>query len=178
MIVKQRTARASKKSRPCGKCHEQILPEQEYYSWAFRYGGRHFRHVACGYPPRSALTQSKIGEVYAAIESAEDELRAVLESGVAVGAEDEVHAILELVGEEAARIAEEYRDAAENFGGAGENAERADELESYARECDGFSPTCDVPEVEEGEEADTEAVEQYLSELCQEAQDVLDNFSL
>jgi hypothetical protein len=175
MIVNERLARESKKIRQCNGCPDQVMPGQRYYSWSFRYGGRYFRHVKCGFPPRSMLTQSKIGDVYLAIENAEEELKAIREGGVGIDAEDDVRSILESVAEEAERVAGEYRDAAENFGGGGENAERADELESYANECQGFAPAID--EIEEGE-TDQEVVDQYLTDLCQEAQDILDSFSL
>jgi hypothetical protein len=112
-------------TRSCGRCQREIQPGEEYRSWSFRYGGTHYRCIRpeCA-PRRSELTQSLMGEVYDAIETAEADIR---------GAEsaEEISDALTTVSEVKEDIASQYREAAEPFGGAGENAERADELEGW-----------------------------------------------
>lgn len=116
----------------CGRCGATILPTETYFSWSFRYGGT--RTNCHRHPPRSSeLTQSKMAEVYAAIESAEDQLDGCT---TIEDIKDQVTDVASTVQE----VAGEYRDAAEAFGGQGENAERADELDSWADELESFDP--------------------------------------
>jgi hypothetical protein len=133
--------------RRCGRigCGREIQPGEKYYSFSFRYGGTQVRCID-HYPKQSELTQSKLSELYAAVESAEDDMTN------ADTVEDIVVAV-QGVEEVARELAEEYQEAAEPFGGAGENAERAEALESYADELSNFSPE------EADEEVDCEACE-------------------
>lgn len=120
--------------RHCGRCGKKIENGENYRQWSFRYGGTHFRcyRPECT-PRRSELTQSKMGEVYAAIEDAESTIS---------GAEsiDDITTAIEEVAERARDVAAEYEEAAEHFGGEGENRERADEVEAFADELDNFYP--------------------------------------
>lgn len=132
--------------RSCGRCGKKIEPGDEYLSWSFRYGGTHFRCL--DHPPRrSELTQSKLGEVYAAQETAEDDINRIVidEDGAMEAIKEAVQAVIDQIQE----TATEYMDAAEHFGGGGENAERADELESWAGELEGFEPDDDNPDTED-----------------------------
>lgn len=132
--------------RSCGKCGRKIEPGQEYLSWSFRYGGTRYRCM--DHPPRpSDLTQSKMAEVYAAVEGAQDDLPGLTETDAI---QEAVHDVASTVRE----VAEEYREAAEPFGGMGENAERADELEGWASDLESF-----YPDGEDAEAAREEAEE-------------------
>lgn len=138
--------------RSCGRCGKKIEPGEEYLSWSFRYGGTHFRCL--DHPPRrSELTQSKLSEVYAAQESAEDEIDALVvdEDGAVEGVKDAVQTVIDQIQE----TASEYMEAAEHFGGEGENAWRADELEAWSGELESFYPDEDAAL----EDAKTEAME-------------------
>ncbi len=118
--------------RACGTCRHVIQPGEKYLSWSFRYGGTHYRCTQ--HPPRpSELTQSLMGGVYAAVESAQDELPTAPEA-------EAIRALVESVAESVAEVIEQYREAAEPFGGQGENAERADELEGWQSDLEGFDP--------------------------------------
>jgi hypothetical protein len=116
-----------------------IEPGEPYFQYSFRYGGTHFR-CKDHRPRRSETTQSILGEVYAAIEVAEDDLP---------GAEhvSDVVALVEGVAEIVDGVVDQYRSAAEHFGGGGSNAERADELEGWKDELESFDP-----EEEDGDE--------------------------
>jgi len=130
-VTEQKKSRAGAE-RKCGRCGKVIEPGEQYLSWSFRYGGTHFRCL--DHRPRpSELTQSKMAEVYAAIETAEDQLDGC-------GDVEDIKNLIEEVAEAARSVADEYREAAEPFGGAGENADRADELEGYADELESFDP--------------------------------------
>jgi hypothetical protein len=118
--------KGGKRTYQRSRCQQDILAGEEYYTWAFRYGGRRWRHVKCGYPRQSELTQSLMSDVYATIEMLED-----LPEDAPL--EDLVSAMQD-ISASAEDVAQQYRDAAEHFGGEGENAERADELENWQSE--------------------------------------------
>jgi hypothetical protein len=141
------------KSATCGRCGAPIEPGEMYYSWTpYRSGTRThcFRHA----PRPSETTTSLLSEVYAAVESAQDQME---------GAEsiEDVKTLVAEVAEAAQSVAEQYREASEAFGGAGENAERADELESWASELEGFEPDEDDTDSDEFREP-------ALREICGE----------
>lgn len=163
--VNTRTKNRAGAARFCGRpgCGREIKPGDRYFTWSFRYGGTHFR-CADHRPRRSETTQSLMGEVYAAIENAEDQLP----NAETVA---DIIALVEEVGETKDGVAEQYRDAAEPFGGAGENADRADELESW-------DPVSEFQPDEEDEEM-SQAEQRELVEAAREAaQDVLNDCPL
>jgi hypothetical protein len=123
----------SGKEIKCGRCGAPIEPGQKYHYWEPRYGPKQVR-CQLHYPKRSETTTSKMSEVYAAIEMAEEEMTAY------DGRESDYYEeVVQAVEEMANQVADEYRDAAEHFGGTGENAERADELEDFSSNLTSFS---------------------------------------
>lgn len=116
----------------CGRCGKPIEPGQSYFTWAFRYGGPRYR-CAEHRPRPSELTQSKMAEVLAAIEEAED----AMQSAESV---QEIIDAVEAVAQTAHDVAYEYEAAAEPFGQSGENQERYEMLEEYADGLDNFQP--------------------------------------
>jgi ABC-type transporter Mla subunit MlaD len=159
----------SGKSLACGRCSRTIEPGETYYWWKFRYGGK---QVRCGdhYPRPSELTQSKLSQVYAAVEGAEDAL------GDAKTV-DEVTGALETAAGEVRDVADEYREAAEAMGDAGsEHEERADAVEEFADALEQFDPDLDdEPEEDESEE---EAQARVLEEAREQASEVLGELSV
>lgn len=135
--VVTRTKSARGAERRCGRigCGKVIQEGERYHTFGFRYGGTHYR-CEPHYPRQSELTQSKMADVYAAIEDAEDAL------GKAATVED-VTGMVGAVAEQVDTTAEEYREAAEPFGGQGDNAERADELEGWSSDLQAFYPDDD-----------------------------------
>src|SRR4051812_18834530 len=164
--------------RTCGRCHEVIKVGQEYHTWSFRYGGSRYQHTTHGYPRPSQLTQSKLAEVYAAIEDAQDQLPGLGSDDTGAAAED-AQGLLQEVSDQVQGVAEEYAEAAEAMGDAGqENQDRADELESWASDLSSWSPDVEPPEAEDGKDPDPELVEAYLDDLRTEVQDQLDQCPL
>lgn len=108
----------------CSTCGEPIKPGQEFYYWSFRYGGTRRIHVTHGRPRRSQLTQSAMGEVYAAVESLEDLMNGDWEFADVEGAVEDLKSTVE-------EVKTQYEEAAEHFGNAGTNQERAEELEPF-----------------------------------------------
>lgn len=155
--------------RECGRCGDGIEPGQEYRSWSFRYGGTHYRCMKPGCRPRqSELTQSKMSEVYSAVEEAEETLKGDASTITVADIRDAVSEAAEAVG----AVAEEYREADQAFGGQGatESAERADELEDFASALDNFSPEEETDEDSEAEAAEkVEAAKEAAYEALGEA---------
>jgi len=182
------TARASKFARTCDKCSKPIEVGQRHHHWSFRYGGTYYRHVDCGYPRPSDLTQSKLASVYAAREDAEDTLEGLeFVAGETQGSDiiDEINEALNSVAEAAREVADEYREAAVNPNtGATFNTdaeERADELDSYVDNLESWSASAgDDPDVEDDMSADErqDACDSWLEEVVGEAQDALQELSL
>lgn len=141
--------------RKCGRCGIKIEAGDTYFSWSFRYGGTHYR-CKDHRPRQSELTQSKMSEVYAAVEAAEDELPTT-------GDVADIRSIIEALAETVESVASEYRDAAEPFGGAGENAERADELDGWVDELQSFYPD-DPDEENDTDDEIQDAIENARSE--------------
>lgn len=138
--------------RACGKCAAPILPGDKYRSWAFRFGGTYYRCSRPECAPRpSDLTQSLMGDVYAAIENAQDSM-------ATTECVTDVKALVEEVTSAVEEVASAYREAAEAFGGAGENAERADELEGWQGDLESFDPS------EEDDEFDEESIGRDLAQ--------------
>lgn len=149
-----------------------------YYWWKFRYGGK---HVSKTYPRASQLTQSKLSGVYAAEESAQDEINEIRNRKPAEGQEksdflneviEDLKSALEQCAESIREVAQEYTESADNmesgFGhetsSSEEVREKASELESYAddiesnanSEVDGYDPAEDE--------------EDWLDNLCNNAE--------
>lgn len=142
--------RAGKAEYACCRCSDPIIAGDQFYAWSFRYGGTYRQHAKHGYPRQSQLTQARIGEVYAAIESVED-----LIGGEGEWDYDDAAAGIEDAGSVAREIADEARSTAdEYFGGGGPHAERADELEGIADELDDAAQQVRDLDGEQTEETD------------------------
>lgn len=134
--VNVRTKNRAGEDRFCGRCERKIEPGETYRSWSFRYGGTHFRcHRPECAPRQSELTQSRMGDVYAAIEDAQASLPGA-------DGHEEIQDLVQGVADVVQEVADEYREADEAFGGHGatENAERADELEGWSGDLEAFYP--------------------------------------
>lgn len=145
VITRNKTARG--KAVSCSKCSKPIEAGQRYHKWTFRYGGSRYQHSECGYPRQSQLTQSRMGDVYAALESVEDMVASEPDTWTV----DDIVQGLNEAAETAREIGEEARSTAdEHFGGGGPHAERADEMEQIADDIE--SAASDVEQVEQPDE--------------------------
>lgn len=164
--VQQKTKNRAGGARTCGRCGEEILAGERYFTWAFRYGGRRW-HCHRHPPKRSELTQSKLADVYGAIEDAEDQLAST--ETVA-----DIEALVAEVAERVREVAQEYEDAAEAFGNSGPNQEAADELGGFADELESWTPS----EEDDDTEEDSGTSEEVLEAVRSEAQDALNECPL
>lgn len=148
MRVHTRTKQARGASRRCGRagCGREILPGEKYHQFTFFRGAAQFR-CADHYPKQSEMTQSRMADVYAAIEDAEEEVDALTTV-------EEAEELVGRVAEAVEEVAQEYRDADDAFGGqsATEAGQRADELESWAQDLQGFATDATEPAGMEGED--------------------------
>lgn len=121
--------------RRCSRCGQPIKPGETYYEWAFRYGGTRrncFRHR----PRQSELTQSAMGDIYSAVENAQDQMPNATTY-------DEIKELVESVATAVQEVVDQYREADEAFGGHGatESAQRADELEGWQQDLESWEPS-------------------------------------
>lgn len=151
----------------CKMKSRDVLPGQEYLTWKFNRGSRYFRHVECGMPRRSELSQSKMGPVW---DAADD-----FDIGTCTTPED-ISAALSVVAEAARQVAQEYGEAAENIimafpsGNATSEACGAtgDELDSWADALEAWEAD---PAEYDTEQFDTE--EHWLEAIREQAQDLV-----
>lgn len=145
-IARIKTQKAAK-PYTCDKCGTGIKPKDEYRSYKVGFRSRHVnrRCMKAECTPRSSeLESSKLADVYAAIEDAEDQIV----DGITVG---DAESVLEELGSRIREVAEEYREASTDDNGTVFNTdaeERADALESVADEVSSYS--CEP--LDEGEE--------------------------
>jgi hypothetical protein len=126
----------------CGVCGRDILPGEDYYTWKFNRGGRYWQHAEHGAPRRSQLTNSKMGEVYDAVDT--------FDISELTDAED-IKAALSSVANSARSVADEYEQSADSIeqafpsGNSTSEACRAtaDELNDWADRLESWEPDYD-----------------------------------
>ena len=98
--------RGGHKTYKCTVCGEEIKAGEQYYTWKFNRGGRYFQHAHHGHPKRSQLSNSKMGEVWDAVDDFD-----------VTGAEsiDDIKTALEDAACAADNVASEYNDSADNI---------------------------------------------------------------
>lgn len=184
-VYTQKKSRRGKDVK-CGRCGRVVMPGEDYFTWKFRYGGQHYR---CDQhrPKMSELTQSKIGEIYSALETAQDDLGTIDRTDVSQDLSDiqsQVVQILQNVQDEVERVKSEYEEAAESFGQSGPNQEKAEELDMPYDELDSGIQEVEGISTEPDEELDHESEEYQafwegiVEELCDAADRVLNELSL
>lgn len=135
-VARVKTVTRSMKPYTCGKCGVELPKGSEYrwYKVGFRSRTRRIRCMSAQCTPRnSELDDSKMSGVWAALETAEDNI-------VAASSIDDLKEALESAAEEIRDVATEYSDAADAMGDAGyEMQEKADALEEAASELEGTS---------------------------------------
>lgn len=125
------------------------------------------------YPKNSELESSQVSEVYAALE------------GVDFGAasdQDEIEAMLQEVADAATNVASEY-EGSEMYEINYNLQERAEALNTVAQDIEDWSPGRDQPQEDDestwGEKGSyQEALDEWLDDIKQEAQDLLDTLDL
>lgn len=137
--------KARKPIGQCGSCSTPIKKGDAYYWLAFRFGGK---RVRCSKPEcrfkRSDTTQSKLGDVYSAQETAEELL--------AKWDRKDQEALVTIVNDCGASVREVYDDyessASEHPNLAGQTEEIRSQLDEIANELEDFSVDEHDPEAE------------------------------
>jgi hypothetical protein len=165
-----------------------VIEPGEPYRWfvvGFRSNYVHIRCMKSTCTPRmSQLESSQLSEVYAAQESAEDELNVLAVADP--GELSDITDTFDQIGEAIDNVVSAYREADESFGGQGatQSAERADELESAKDELDQISleefdeSSCDEHSKFDGECDDCKELKAtWWSDQIDAAKDALSNLS-
>lgn len=137
---KTRSSRVSKQPYTCTKCHKTIDPGQKYYEWTLYHAAPRRRHVACGRPAQSEMTNSKMSAAYSAIEGLEEALAAAHKAKSLDGLESDFDdAISELE-----QVRDEYQESLDNMGEnlaqgdtGQEMQQKIDDIESYVQGLEG-----------------------------------------
>lgn len=181
-----KSPRATKKPYVCTGCREEIVAGQKYYTWSRRFQGPRYRHVSCGFPRPTELSDRKTAQVEEAIGDAETALQGVSwtldetdEPGGTVDLGDvvsQISDILSEVGGIAEDVGSEYESSADNMPESlqyGYQAEAmrevAGELSDWADNLNSWSPSAEESiELDElGDDGDRET-------WASEAQDKID----
>lgn len=155
------TTKKSRKEFTCTGCGQTIPVGSMYYDWTFRDGTtKRQGATCCGYPRRSQLTQSKMSQVYAAIESFETFIG---EADMETVELSDIESAAESLTDDIRAVAEEYQEAAEAMGAAGAaSEEKAEALEEAASEIESilqsYSPQDDVDAISDSDS------DEYISE--------------
>ena len=174
---------ARKDQGKCGKCGVALPKGSPYRWWTVGFRSRYVykRCMKSECTPRtSELESSAMSEVYAARESAEEELAGMRQEP---GDKDDVENVVHSYGEAVRERADAYREHDDTIGGGGytESGEKADALESAADELEGWSADedpadaqCDEhDEFTEGCDACDEARLQVWESLIDSAESVI-----
>jgi hypothetical protein len=190
------TVPKSRKPVICSHCHIPLPPGSTYRWIKLRYGSKQIRCTKpeCQFKPTD-LSTSKTARIEEAIDEARTDI-------YVASSHDELQTALQSVADVAREVADEYQEASDNWAGGNgheEFQEKADTCNSFADELEGWSWSGedeDQVRVRAGEEterlegedigkwsnrqeeAGNEAWEQVLQEMREEAEGVLDSFSL
>lgn len=186
--------RASKFTRSCRGCSQPIEVGQEVYNWKQRFGSTQYRHVTCGYPKPSELSNRKTAVIEDAIQDidlshwadAEELLTAAGDDATSVELPvDVIRDALADVASEAESVGEEYQSGADNmpeslqYGSQAEAMrEVAGELQEWAGRLQDFDPSLsdvDLPDRPDREDAeDDEEHETAMQDWREEAVSVIE----
>lgn len=170
--VQERT-KSNKGTATCNKCRKPIIAGEKYYKWAFRYGPKNTRHVACGRPRQSELTQSKMSGVYAAVEAAEDAIAIATEAAdIASALTDAAQGISD--------VKSEYEDSLSNMPDGLQQGDIGQQIQEKIDELDNFVSTLEsaASDIESDEKDEEEDDVDWLEGLKQQASDALSELSI
>lgn len=184
----------------CTGCRQTVEPGQEYYEWEKRTGGPKRRHVACGPPRPTELSNRKTAAVEEAVQDVSlsevayevtlDELR---DADGTIDLEEvasQISDLLSPVADSADEVADEYESGADNMPDSLQDSptaeamrDVAERLREWAEELRDFEPSsseAEVPERDEDDEdqddeawvaAAQDAVDTLISEMVSDAED-------
>ena len=154
--VYTQTARSSKFDRRCLACGEPIAPGQLMFTWSPRFSGKQYRHVSCGYPRPTQLSNRKTAQVQ---EAAEDALSAVAGWAPDLPETDndqteleldvsDLESLLEDAAQSAEDVADEYEDGVSNMPDNLQYSPTADAMNEVAQELRDWADNLRSPDFE------------------------------
>jgi len=183
--VKSKAGKAIK----CGRCGKKIEPGKKYFSFAFFRSAKQFR-CADHRPRQSELTQTPMGQAYAAIESVEDTI-----TNAHAGKADvsDIASALHDAASEVESTKEEYEGQKDNLPENFQNGQQGEEIDEKVEGLDSFHDTLEdaanevesleseeeekTEETTEGEE-EKEEEDSTLDKAIELAENALGEFSL
>jgi hypothetical protein len=165
----------------CCRCAGKIVAGEKYYEWKFRYGGQYRQHASHGSPKQSQLTQSKMSGVYAAVETAEDNIdQADCAADIAAALNDCASGVGD--------VRDEYQSGIDNMpeglqqgSVAQESQEKIDALQEFCDNLESVASEIESesePEETENDETLDEVKADWLEGLRQQAHDALAELSI
>jgi|SRR5215471_20303901 len=182
-VHKRTKSTRGKQAFICSACREEIKPGETFYTWQKRYGGPQYRHVKCGYPRPSQLSNRKTAQVEDAIQDAHDTIGGLTVELTTEGTYEgslieDITGSLEAVADEAESVADEYESSADNMPEAlqyGSQAEAmrevADELRTWADELRSWTPSEDEPDIQGNAIEQQDALDTWANDMKTEATD-------
>lgn len=178
-VVEVKSARADYR---CEKDGTVILKGDPYrwYVVGFRSKYRHIRCMKASCSPRpSERESSQVSEVYAAQETATDDLgnlsTAISAPDEGASLVEEIKSILQTAADSIREVAEAYREADENFGGGGNTdmGEWADTLEEGVDALESWDPDTDPEDIDGcGEHEEDESLTNGFDPDCEDCQNL------
>jgi gas vesicle protein len=197
--TKTRSTRVTKRPYRCTGCGEEIVAGEKYYEWEKRYGGPQRRHVACGYPRPTQLSNRKTAQIDEAVQDMSlpyGELSIVVDgwdgtteqfNSEAEGYVSDLTQALADVAQVVRDVGQEYQDSFDNlpenfqYGSTGEALQTvAEELESKADDLESWEPSSTEPDWPERDDDESledfagrveEAFQNWASDAQSEAED-------
>jgi len=167
-VTQHRKTKGGKKTFICVGCHGEILPGERYSAWTLYRQPTRYRHLRCGPPTATQLSNSKMAQV--------EEAASAIDLG-SCASPGEMSAELQGVADTARQVAEEYGESADSIEQSFPGSPTAEacrtaqeELDSWADDLEGWEPEDD--EFNSENHADEE---DWLEAECQSAQETLDN---
>lgn len=160
--VNTKTKSKAGKAYNCNKCQKPIEPGHEYYEWTFYHARPSRRHVACGRPRESELTNSKLSGAYAAVEGLQDAIAAARKANSLDGIVDEIDTAIS----EIEQVRDEYQEQIDSYPNLAATAEeKVGELDDFLQELEEAKGAVESAAEGDDGDADQNPVVTALDEL-------------
>jgi hypothetical protein len=166
----------SKKAQQCARCVRTINKGEKYFMWGLKSGrgGIVYRqHESCGRPRASQLTLGRLAGVYAAVETAEDAVKAAGDCSDVKQALDECHGEID-------SLKDEFQDSFDNMPEGLQQGDTGQLLERRIEQLDEFLTELEnaANDIEEDEDLEVDDEDPKVGEARDKAQEALDSLDI